>query len=126
MPGKTPNGRLSILLVEDHADTAGALSAFLAGEGHLVSMAASVSEAVKCVVGQKFDLIISDVGLPDGNGVSLMHGIRAFCETPAIALTGFGTDDDAKRCLRAGFSLHLSKPVPPKKLLEAIETALRP
>ena len=112
---------LSILIVEDHADTAQIMAIHLSGQGHSVCTAGSVEEAVKNVVEQKFDLIISDVGLPDGNGVSLMHGIRPFCDTPAIALTGYSGDDDVERCLRAGFNMHLAKPVSPQKLRDAID-----
>jgi CheY-like chemotaxis protein len=120
MTDPAPNPSLSILLVEDHPDTALAIGNLLAMMGHTVQSADSVEAAVRVVIGNRFDLIISDVGLPDGNGVSLMHGIRPFCDTPAIALTGYGGDDDVARCLRAGFNRHLTKPVGARQLGEAI------
>lgn len=122
MPGNSPKNFLSILLVEDHLDTAQAIGHFLMALGHSVRTADSVETAVKNVVEHQFDLIISDVGLPDGNGVSLMHGIRPFCSTPAIALTGYSGEDDIARCKRAGFNLHLTKPIDPATLQEAISS----
>ncbi len=122
MPADSPKKTLSILLVEDHADTALAIESFLEMMGHSVRTACSVETAVRNVVEHRFDLIISDVGLPDGNGVSLMHGIRPFCDTPAIALTGYSGEDDVARCKRAGFNLHLMNPVGPLALQEAIES----
>lgn len=125
MPAESLKSRLSILLVEDHADTARAIGDLLTTMGHAVRIADSVETAIRGVVEDRFDLIISDVGLPDGNGVSLMHGIRRFCDTPAIALTGYGGDDDVARCLRAGFNRHLTKPVGALQLCAAIDD-LRP
>lgn len=115
-----PQKPLSILLVEDDADTAFAIGRYLMILGHVTKTAGSVEEAVKAVVDEQFDLIFSDVGLPDGNGVSLIHGIRRFCDTPAVALTGYTGDEDAARCIRAGFNLHLSKPVNAEDLQTAI------
>lgn len=111
---------LGVLLVEDHSDTARVIEMFLLGEGHSVTIAGSVSEAVASVVAGPFDLIISDVGLPDGNGVSLIHGLRAFCDTPAIALTGYDGEEHARRCLQAGFTCHLAKPFRMDELRAAI------
>jgi CheY-like chemotaxis protein len=122
MPDIFRNDSYSILLVEDHADTALAIKSFLSSMGHSVRTATSVETAVREVIDHKFDLIISDVGLPDGNGVSLMHGIRPFCDTPAIALTGYGGEEDIARCMRAGFNLHLTKPVGPETLRDTIES----
>lgn len=102
---------LSILLVEDHVDTAAAIRSILSAMGHEVRTAGSVEAAVREVVGSNFDLIVSDISLPDGNGISLIHGIRPFCSTPAIAVTAYGSPEDIARCKRAGFDLHLTKPV---------------
>jgi CheY-like chemotaxis protein len=116
---------LSILFVEDHADTARVIAQLLETMGHEVQTASSVEDAVKIVIEGRFDLIISDVGLPDGSGVGLIHGIRPFCDAPAIALTAYSSEEDAARCLRAGFDLHLAKPASPAGLREAIETVRR-
>ncbi len=126
MPLAPTDRPLSILLVEDHQDTALVVGGFLKMLGHTVATADSVETAVKQVVTHRFDLIISDVGLPDGNGVSLMHGIRPFCNTPAIALTGFSSEDDIARCKRAGFNLHLTKPVGGQDLQNAIAATVPP
>jgi CheY-like chemotaxis protein len=121
----TASSSLSILLVEDHADTAHVIAKLLEGMGHAVRTAASVEDAVKGVIEHQFDLIISDVGLPDGSGVGLIHGIRPFCDAPAIALTAYSEAEDVARCLRAGFDLHLAKPASPAELREAIQTVLQ-
>lgn len=103
--------RMRILVVEDHADTANLLSQLLQKKGYSVMTAGSVAGALKILIGQKFDLILSDVALPDSNGVSLLHGIRQFCNTPAIAVTAYSGAEDVSRCLKAGFSAHLAKPL---------------
>jgi CheY-like chemotaxis protein len=79
--------------------------------GHNILSANSVASAVDVLTREKFDLIVSDIGLPDGNGVSLIHAVRAFCDAPAIALTGYGMREDVERCLNAGFNKHVTKPV---------------
>lgn len=107
----SPEGILSILLVEDHLDTALAVEDALRHRNCRVQKAGSVAEALQAIIEEKFDVIVSDVGLPDGHGVSLIHGVRRFCETPAIALTAFSSADDIARCLKAGFDLHLPKPI---------------
>jgi CheY-like chemotaxis protein len=123
MPDDSP--LLSILFVEDHADTARVIAKLLETMGHEVQTASSVEDAVRLVIERRFDLILSDVGLPDGSGVGLIHGIRPFCDAPAIALTAYSSAEDIARCLRAGFDLHLAKPASPVELREAIETARR-
>jgi CheY-like chemotaxis protein len=120
-----PIDALSILLVEDHSDTARMLDALLEGMGHAVRVASSVEEAVKCVIANRFDLLICDIGLPDGSGVSLLHGIRPFCDAPAIAFTAYSAEEDVARCLRAGFDVHLGKPAGPEALRGAMREALR-
>jgi PAS domain S-box-containing protein len=102
---------LRILMIEDHEDTALVIARMLEDIGHRVVPANSVASAVDVLTREKFDLIISDIGLPDGNGVSLIHAVRAFCSAPAIALTGYGMREDVERCLKAGFNKHLTKPV---------------
>jgi PAS domain S-box-containing protein len=104
-------GSLRILMIEDHKDTALVMARMLEDIGHHVVPANSVASAIDVLTREKFDLIISDIGLPDGNGVSLIHAVRAFCSTPAIALTGYGMREDVERCLKAGFNKHITKPV---------------
>jgi PAS domain S-box-containing protein len=108
--------RSRVLLVEDHADSAHALARIIAGFGHDVHVAGSVGAALKLFDEQKFDLLVSDLGLPDGSGLDLIRQIRARRPIPALALTGFGMEDDVARCLEAGFAAHLTKPVNFQKL----------
>lgn len=102
---------LSILLVEDHPDTAVALSRFLRMVGHDVHTSDTVAGAVRQLRAQNFDLLISDIGLPDGTGLDLMRQVRDFTDLRGIVLSGFGTDEDVRRSRSAGFDLHLTKPV---------------
>jgi PAS domain S-box-containing protein len=104
-------GSLKVLTIEDHEDTAIVMARMLEEMGHTVVAANSVASAVDILTREKFDLIVSDIGLPDGNGVSLIHAVRAFCDAPAIALTGYGMREDVERCLNAGFNKHVTKPV---------------
>ncbi|MBV8279456.1 MAG: response regulator [Verrucomicrobia bacterium] len=109
----SPNGvgSLKVLVIEDHEDTAVVMGRMLGDMGHTVVPTNSVASAVDILTREKFDLIISDIGLPDGNGVSLISAVRAFCNAPAVALTGYGMREDVERCLNAGFNRHVTKPV---------------
>jgi CheY-like chemotaxis protein len=111
---------MKILAIEDHEDTAVVMVRMLEGMGHIVVPANSVASAVDVLTRNQFDLIISDIGLPDGNGVSLIHAVRTFCNAPAIALTGYGMREDVDRCLNAGFTRHLTKPVTVEVLRQII------
>jgi PAS domain S-box-containing protein len=113
-------GSLKILMVEDHEDTAFVMARMLEDMGHTTVPANSVASAVDVLTREKVELIISDVGLPDGNGVSLIHAVRAFCDAPAIALTGYGMREDVERCLSAGFNKHVTKPVSVETLRQII------
>ena len=104
-------GSLRVLMIEDHEDTAIVMARMLKDMGHNVVSANSVASAVDALTREKFDLIVSDIGLPDGNGVSLIHAVRSFCHAPAIAMTGYGMREDVERCLNAGFNKHVTKPV---------------
>jgi CheY-like chemotaxis protein len=109
---ENPQTRLKILLVEDHPSTASTLARLLRKLGHDVSVATGVRRALDLSVLTPFDLLISDIGLPDGTGLDLVRQLRATRPgLPAIALSGYGTDDDVQRSLAAGFSQHLTKPI---------------
>jgi PAS domain S-box-containing protein len=116
-------GALDILLIEDHEDTAEVMSQLIRGLGHEVAVADSVASALALASRNRFDLVLSDIGLPDGTGIDFIHAFRQHSAVPAIALTGFGTDDDIRRCLEAGFTAHLTKPVNFEHLERLIETA---
>jgi PAS domain S-box-containing protein len=110
----------SILFVEDHQDTAEVMGAILRSQGYFVQTCATVSEATRLARENNFDLILSDVGLPDGTGIDLIRAIRLHSSVPAIALTGFGMDQDIAGFREAGFNVHLTKPVNLQRLLIAI------
>jgi PAS domain S-box-containing protein len=112
---RNPQG-ISILLVEDHKDSAEVMSRLLRARGYSVETCATVAEALKIASGRHFNLILSDIGLPDGTGIDLIRQIREHSSIPAIALTGFGMDQDIKRYKEAGFDAHLTKPVNIQKL----------
>ena len=116
--------RSHILLVEDHSDTAEVLAEFLMSAGHRVSVAGSVEEALaRAQAAQKdggLDLVISDVGLPDGSGFDLMPELKSLYGLKGIALSGYGMDEDLQKSVEAGFEIHLTKPVSPQHLVEAI------
>ena len=114
-------GRLSILCVEDHPDTARLLGQLLRNRGHEVRVVTSAAAAQAAFAEQRFDLVLSDLGLPDGHGCDLMRGFLE--QRPAligIALTGYGADEDVRACREAGFSEHLTKPIDFRELEGAI------
>jgi PAS domain S-box-containing protein len=112
---------LHILLVEDHADTAFALKRALAQNGHEVVLASSVADAKSLFASGAFELILCDVGLPDGTGLDFIRHVRTSSEVPAVALTGFGMEGDMKDCLDAGFNVHLTKPMNLQRLNKVIQ-----
>ncbi|MEI8235198.1 MAG: PAS domain S-box protein [Verrucomicrobiota bacterium] len=114
----------SILLVEDHADTLRILARLLQKWGYRVATASCVRDALARASEKKFDLLISDLGLPDGNGREVVRKMRAAAAIPAIALSGYGTDEDIRMSLEAGFAEHLTKPVSFQALRAAVERLL--
>jgi signal transduction histidine kinase/ActR/RegA family two-component response regulator len=110
---------LRILLVEDHAESANTIAELLRRYGHQVDVAHTVAEALKFDPAS-LDLLISDIGLPDGSGLEVQLHFAAQHALPAIALSGFGTENDLRSSLEAGFAAHLTKPVSMTDLLETI------
>jgi CheY-like chemotaxis protein len=106
-----PAKSLRILLVEDHDDTLHALSRLLTHFGHEISMADDAQSALQIIESKEFDVVLSDIGLPDGSGYDLISEAKRRRPFKAVALTGFGTDDDIRRSKEAGFDFHLVKPV---------------
>src|SRR3989475_5240266 len=115
---------LNILLVDDHQDTCAALEKLLVRRGHLVAAPHNVRSAMEAATRNKFDLLISDIALPDGSGMDLMMQLRAISNVPGIAISGFGNNRDIERSLQAGFSEHLIKPIKLENLEAAIERAI--
>jgi PAS domain S-box-containing protein len=116
-----------LLVVEDHADTARILNRLLQKRGYIVRLASTIADALKIVeaAAEPVDMIVSDVGLPDGTGYELMRRVRAIRPIPGIAMSGFGMEDDIARSRDAGFSEHLVKPVDVAQVDEAIRRLLR-
>jgi len=120
-PPPLPQRPLRILLVEDHAVTAKMTKMLLAMDGHAVEMASNVSTALEMANHHDFDLLMSDLGLPDGTGHDLMRQLRELGRRfPGIALSGYGQEDDIQRSYQAGFSAHLTKPASREAIVEAI------
>ncbi len=115
-----PVERLSILLVEDHESTRLVISRVLSKMNHAVTDVGTLEAARSAFEAGVFDLVISDLGLPDGNGLDLMREIRAENEVPSIALSGFGMPEDVQRINEAGFTAHLVKPIKVDRLITLI------
>ena len=117
--------RLAILLVEDNADSADALSLGLELEGYQVRLAVSVAAAREAAQ-EPFDVLVSDLSLPDGSGLDLVAEIHSHTPVPAIALSGNGSERDKSRSAAAGFAAHLTKPVTIDRLSETIRALVPP
>ena len=116
---------LRILVVDDHADGRTLTTLFLAQAGADVEAVASAREALQVLEAQPPDVLVSDIGLPDEDGYSLVRQIRQREAEhggllPAIALTGYARADDRARALAAGFQAHIAKPLEPAELIAAI------
>jgi PAS domain S-box-containing protein len=120
-PTPSELSRLRILLVEDHVDTRQVMRRLLMSFGCQVSDVGTVREALALVDRERFDLLVSDIGLPDGSGTEVMRRLRDRQGTRGIALSGFGQPDDLRRSEEAGFATHLTKPVNLKTLQEVIQ-----
>src|SRR6185437_5001173 len=121
-----PNA-LRILLVEDHEGVAKACRRLLTTHGHVVICAPTIAAATQFASDGRFDLLICDLSLPDGNGIELLSRLRShFTRTgsdgrlPAIAMSGSVYREDVERSLAAGFSQHLAKPFDEESLMGAV------
>ena len=115
---------LRILLVDDHQDTCVALERLLVRRGHLVAAAHNVRSAMETAARNSFDLLISDIALPDGTGTELMTYLHAISRIPGIAISGFGMNGDIEKSIDAGFAEHLIKPVKMENLEAAIDRVM--
>jgi two-component system CheB/CheR fusion protein len=121
---KPPVRFLRILMVEDHGVTAKMMEMVLSADGHSIEMAGDVATALKLAGEHTFDLLLSDLGLPDGSGYDLLRELRhRGCTIPAIALSGYGQQEDIDRSYQAGFSAHLTKPASREALIETVASA---
>ena len=131
-PARQPSRRQHssrILLVEDHEDTLALLSRLLARCGYKVSTASSVTAAIKQLEESRFDIVVSDIGLPDGSGCDIIAHGRSASASPGIkgiAISGFGSEEDIRRSKASGFLHHLTKPIDFQQLqavLDEVEAA---
>jgi PAS domain S-box-containing protein len=118
---RRPKRRVSILLIEDHEDTARAMLAALAKLGFEVRLASSLEEGRR-LARLPFDVLVSDVQLPDGSGLDLMRELSAAGPVKGIAISGFGSDKDVSLSQEAGFDRHLVKPVPVDRVVDAVQS----
>ena len=108
---KGPARSLQLLVVDDHPQTLRVLASLLRKQGHKVLTAECVQAAIKLLEDERFDGLISDIGLPDGNGCDVMRAAKARQSLVGIALSGFGMEEDVRRSMDAGFEHHLTKPI---------------
>src|SRR5436309_605821 len=113
-----------VLLVDDHHDTCIGMKRMLERHGYEITVAHSADQAVEKVRTQDFDLLISDIGLPDRSGYELMREVRLNKNLPGIALSGFGTEQDVNQARAAGFAEHLTKPINFERLERTIQNLL--
>ena len=113
-----------VIVIEDHADTADAMQIVLERRGYEVRMARSLAEGRR-LAQQPFDVLVSDLQLPDGSGLDLMRELAASGRVKGIALSGHGAASDVQRSREAGFAHHLVKPVEIQSVIDAIESFTR-
>src|SRR6266480_2629161 len=113
-----------LLLVDDHHDTCLGMKRMLERRGYQITIAHSAEQAVEKVRTQEFDLLISDIGLPDRSGYELMREVRRNKRLPGIALSGFGSEQDVNQAREAGFAEHLTKPINFERLEKTIQSLL--
>jgi signal transduction histidine kinase len=113
-----------VLLVDDHHDTCLGMKRMLERRGYHITIAHTAEQAVEKVRTEDFDLLISDIGLPDRSGYELMREVRLNKRLPGIALSGFGTEQDVNQAKEAGFAEHLTKPINFERLQKTIQNLL--
>jgi len=114
---------LNILIVEDHPDSRKYLQLLLQAKGHSVRAAKSIGEAKTLFAQDEPQVLISDIGLPDGSGCDLLRGLRPLRALYAIAMSGYGTAADLLNSSAAGFHHHIVKPFMPERLDAMLEEA---
>ena len=106
-----PGRSLRILVVEDHGETLRTLSRLLVHFGHEISMADGAQSALAIVESKQLDVVLSDIGLPDGSGYDVIAQAKRKQPVKGVALTGFDKEEDVRRSKEAGFDFHLTKPI---------------
>ena len=114
------NGATRLIVVEDHAETAEGLKRFLSAVGYKVFVATDMASALSLASAVEFDVLVSDLGLPDGTGWELLKRLSVARRIRAIAFSGYNSPADRQRSVEAGFLEHLAKPLAPDQLCAAI------
>lgn len=112
------------LVVDDVSDVTDMLSVLLTHAGYDVTCASTAPEALKLARANRFDVVISDIGMPEMNGYELAEALRSlpgYDAVPLVAVTGYSMFDDRTRSLTAGFNEHVTKPIDPRAFLDLIE-----
>ena len=113
----------SVLVVDDVSDVAEMLAVLLTSAGFEVTTVSSAPAAIAVASDRHFDIVISDIGMPQMTGYDLARALRAlpsYESIPMVAVTGYSMYDDRERSLRCGFNVHLTKPIDPRALLDLI------
>jgi CheY-like chemotaxis protein len=112
------------LVVDDVSDVTEMLSVLMTHAGYEVTTASSAQDAIALARENKFDIVISDIGMPEMNGYELAETVRSlpgYGNVPMVAVTGYSMFDDRDRSLSAGFNEHITKPIDPRAFLDLIE-----
>jgi CheY-like chemotaxis protein len=112
------------LVVDDVSDVTDMLSVLMIHAGYDVATASSAQDAIALAKENHFDIVISDIGMPEMNGYELAEALRSFPDyetVPMVAVTGYSMFDDRNRSLNAGFNEHVTKPIDPRAFLDLIE-----
>ncbi|HKO44193.1 MAG TPA: response regulator [Pyrinomonadaceae bacterium] len=123
IPDKSPKRRWA-LVVDDVSDVTDMLSVLMTHAGYEVATASSAPEAIALAKENQFDIVISDIGMPEMNGYQLaevLRGLPDYVSVPMVAVTGYSMFDDRSRSLNAGFNEHVTKPIDPRAFLDLIE-----
>jgi PAS domain S-box-containing protein len=124
-PNSLPLNGIRVLVVDDDADSRDFVAFVLEQDGAFVIAVSSGYEALQVLAEIKPDVLVSDISMPDMDGYMLIHQVRTLTleqggQIPAIALTAFARNNDQQEALKAGFQMHLSKPINPEELIAAI------
>lgn len=112
------------LVVDDVSDVTEMLSVLMTHAGYEVSTASCAQDAIALARDNHFDIVISDIGMPEMNGYELAEALRSlpgYETVPMVAVTGYSMFDDRNRSLSAGFNEHITKPIDPRAFLDLIE-----
>jgi PAS domain S-box-containing protein len=121
---------VAVLIVDDEPDGRALVARILEARGARPRCASTAAEALTCLEQERFDVLLSDIGMPDMDGYELMRKVRELDRSrpnplPAIAVTAYARSEDRQRSLLAGYQMHLSKPIEARELVAGIASLLR-